>query len=102
MAYAKVALSLPSDLLGWLDQMATERRQSRSSIVRDLLQAQRAQEEEEQIVTEWKAVYDEIREDEIATSEALLAISAVQDLEPYDWTPEERDAFSASRRDLHA
>jgi hypothetical protein len=101
MAYSKVALSLPADLVAWLDQLAANRQQSRSSLVRDLLEAQRGHEESEQIVAEWKAIYDEINEDEIAMSNTWLANSTAPTLEPYDWTPEERDAFSASRRDLH-
>ena len=101
MAYSKVALSLPTDLLAWLDQLAAERQQSRSGLVRDLLEAQRSQEELEQVVAEWKAIYDEIGDDEVAMSNAWLANSTAPTLEPYDWTPEERDAFSAARRDLH-
>jgi hypothetical protein len=43
----------------------------------------------DQIRAEWKAIYDEIGEDEIAMSEAFLAISAIHELEPYDWSTEE-------------
>ena len=99
MAYSKVTMSLPADLLAWLDQLAAARRQSRNSFVRELLEARRVQDKAEyaQIVAEWKAIYDEINDDEVAMSEAWLAISTVPHLEPYDWTPEERDAFSASQ-----
>jgi hypothetical protein len=77
--------------------MAEARQQSRSSFIRELVEARRAQEEYEQIVAEWKAIYDEINADEVAMSEAWLANSTAPTLEPYDWTQEERDAFSASR-----
>ena len=42
-------------------------------------------EEFEQLVAEWKEIYDEIAEDEIAMSEAFLAISTLPHLE---WNPE--------------
>jgi metal-responsive CopG/Arc/MetJ family transcriptional regulator len=94
---AKVAISLPDEILATLDQRAEAQRLSRSTYIRQLLEAQLAQQEEEEIVAALKEIYDEIAEDEIATSEAWLANSSAQNLEPYDWTPEERDAFSASR-----
>ena len=90
MAYSKVTVSLPTDLLAWLDQFVAERRQSRSSFVRELLESRRArdQEEFEQLVAEWKPFYDEINDEAVAVSEAWLAISTVPHLE---WNPEEED-----------
>lgn len=93
MAYSKIALSLPTDILTWLDQMAAAQQQSRSGFIREVLEARRAQEEHEQIVAEWKTIYDEIAEDEIAMSEAFLAISTVPHLE---WNPEEEDELPAT------
>ncbi len=97
MAYSKIALSLPGDTLSWVDEAAARQQVSRSHFIRAMLDAQRAQEEHEQIVAEWKAIYDEIAEDEITMSNAWLVNSAAPALEPYDWAPEEKDAFSAAR-----
>ncbi len=91
---AKVAISLPDELLAQLDAIAGERQQTRSSLIREWLGAQLAQEEHERIRAEWKAIYDEIAEDEIAMSEELLAISIFPTLEPYGQTVEEAHELS--------
>lgn len=90
---AKIAMSLPNELLAQLDEMATARQQTRSHLIRELLAAQLAQEEQERIRAEWKAIYDEIAEDEIAMSEAMLSISTVPYLE---WSPEESHELPAA------
>ena len=90
---AKIAISLPDELLTQLDTIAAERQQTRSSLVREWLGAQLAQEEQERIRAEWKAIYDEIAEDEIAMSEAMLSISTVPYLE---WSPEESHELPAT------
>lgn len=91
---AKIAMSLPDDLLAQLDEMATARQQTRSRLIRELLAAQLAQEEHERIRAEWKAIYEEIAEDEIAMSEELLAISIFPTLEPYGQSVEEAHELS--------
>jgi len=91
---AKIAISLPDELLTQLDTIAAERQQTRSSLVREWLGAQLAQEEQERIRAEWKAIYDEIAEDEITMSEELLAISIFPTLEPYEPTVEEAHELS--------
>jgi metal-responsive CopG/Arc/MetJ family transcriptional regulator len=52
MAYSKIALSLPVDLLAWVDEAAARQQVSRSHFIRAAREAQRIKEEQAQIVAE--------------------------------------------------
>jgi len=96
MAHTKIAISLPPEIVTWLDEMVATRQQTRSGLIRELLEAYHVAEERERIRAEWKAIYDEIAEDERAMSEELLTVSIFPTLEPYDWSSEETHELSAT------
>jgi predicted DNA-binding protein len=99
---AKVAISLPPDLLGRVDDEAKAKGQSRSAYIRETLERALAVVEEERAVREARAVYAAIEEDPAFwpahEAFARIASETVPPFEAHDEAPTRRSASNAATK----
>ncbi len=76
MATTKIAVSLPSDLLAQLDELARRLNQSRSALVRRSLEQTLEQYAFQQTLRKAREIYAEIEETDRQLAEDFLTISA--------------------------
>jgi metal-responsive CopG/Arc/MetJ family transcriptional regulator len=94
MTAAKIAISLPRELLERLDAQARETGKSRSEFIRECIEQVLYAAEEEQLVREAKALYAAVGyDDDMDLVEAMTALAA-ETLPP--WDPE-GDASASER-----
>jgi metal-responsive CopG/Arc/MetJ family transcriptional regulator len=68
----KVAMTIPEDLLGEIDEMSRQRGVSRSRLISDLLREKLVQEQNQSL----RSAYDEVFSDEaICQEQVLVAVS---------------------------
>lgn len=86
MATTKIAVSLPSDLLAQVDELARRLNESRSAIVRRSLEQTLEQYALQQTLRKARKIYAEIEEADRQLAEDFLTISA-ETLPPYEAEP---------------
>jgi metal-responsive CopG/Arc/MetJ family transcriptional regulator len=70
----KVAMTIPEDLLGEIDEMSKKRGVSRSRLISDLLREKLVQEQNQSL----RSAYDEIFSDEAICQEQVLTTAATK------------------------
>ena len=68
----KVAMTIPEDLLGEIDEMSRQRGVSRSRLISDLLREKLVQEQNQSL----RSAYDEIFSDETICREQVMATAS--------------------------
>ena len=86
---AKIAISLPADLLAKVDALAQQRGESRSAFVRRSLEQALGRQEAQQVLIEARRLYAEVEETDRELAEDFLSISA-ETLPPYSGSETER------------
>lgn len=76
MAVAKVALSLPADLLARIDRHAKKSRLSRSAFVREAIERTLRQPYEDEILRKARHIYIEVGEEDRVLSGGFLTLAA--------------------------
>ncbi len=76
MAVAKVALSLPADLLARIDRHAKKFRLSRSAFVREVMERTLRQPHEDEILRKARHLYAEVGQEDRVLSEGFLTLAA--------------------------
>jgi metal-responsive CopG/Arc/MetJ family transcriptional regulator len=71
----KVAMTIPEDLLGEIDEMSRQRGVSRSRLISDLLREKLVQEQNQSL----RSAYDEIFSDETIRREQVMATAKSKD-----------------------
>ena len=73
---AKIAISLPRELLQQCDQIAQELRESRSGLIQAAIRAMVEQHQQTKAYLAAKEIYDQIADSDKKLNEAFLSISA--------------------------
>jgi metal-responsive CopG/Arc/MetJ family transcriptional regulator len=73
---AKIAISLPQELLQQCDQIAQELKKTRSALIQAAIRSFVEERQQEKAFLAAKAVYDQIAESDLELNEAFLSISA--------------------------
>ncbi len=73
---AKIAVSLPKELLQQCDQMAQELRKTRSALIQTAISAMVEEHQQKKALSTAKEIYAQIADSDLKLNEAFLSISA--------------------------